>query len=63
MFHDESTGADYPTMEELLAQRLVATHDKKGVSYGLGNRSERRKSLRFDRGNPKKPKQYHKPGH
>lgn len=47
----------------VVEQRMVRTHDVKGLAYSSGNRATRRASLRFDRGDNKHPKQYHKPGH
>lgn len=54
---------DKATYEEILSNRIVRTHDAHQISYGFGNRAVRRASMRTDRGNPKKPKQYHKLGH
>lgn len=46
---------------EIVAERVVATNDSHGISYGFGNRSTRRSMLHG--GRSAKGRQYHKVGH
>ncbi len=49
------------TFKELVADRIVATHDSHGIPFLFGSRAERRKYIKNH--GTSTPKQYHKQGH